>query len=355
MKVLIAVASSSMQHVGGIASCYALRRGHGDDLAIQHKTRGDAARDALVAHFLESPAFDALLMLDGDQRHPPDLLEKLRESAEAGDLDAVCAHYYRRETRVVQSLCYEVGDGTYPFLPLLDVPRDGLHEIAWTGFGCVLIRRRVLEAVAASLPKGASPVGIGPLPEVAGDHDNFGPDCRFWLRARALGFRLWLRADVESLHATTLWLGHKSADRLADPTRWADGMYPLLEERLRIHGMTPEAFRQRLRLLEARKRGLLEKLEAAKARAEAAQLDELSVALYTLDGKMAECRAWLEWSAKYPRVERAEDLPTTENTPAQPTFAGEDRAERENGYKERAADLMAAMPQKARLGAGSSE
>lgn len=313
-------------------------------MAIEYRTRGDVARDELAATFLGRPEFDALLFLDADQRHPPDLLEQLRDAAERDDLDMVCAHYYRRETKIIQSLCYPIGDGTYPQLPLLARPASGLTELLWTGFGCVLIRRRVLEAVAATLPAGESPVGIGPLPDVLGDHDNAGPDCRFFLRAHGLGFRLWLLGGLESLHAATIWLGHKSAARLIDYTRWANSAHDLLEERLRLHGMNSQAFKLRLTALEARKAGLVQQLQEAQgAGASVEQQGEYAKALYTLDGHLDECRAWIEWAEKYPPIEYPEQLPTRSNTSEHQTFE-DDAATRAAVHHDRSAELVAMLP-----------
>jgi hypothetical protein len=344
MRVFIGVASGAQQHVGSLNSCYEMNRQPGDDLSIQYKARGDVARETLVDHLLEHPEYDALLLLDGDQRHPADLLDKLRASMEAGDLDMVCAHYYKRDTRLIQSLCYAYGDGTYPFLPLLDPPREGLHRLAWTGFGCVLIHRRVIEAVKATLPRGANPVATGPLPEVTGgDYDNFGPDARFFIRALRLGFKLWLRADVESLHATTLWLGHKGAALLQHYGRWADAAHPLLEERVRLHGMTPEAYRQRLKELEARKKGLAVDLEAALGADQMDQAQALSAALYEMDGRLKECGAWLKLAEDYPPIVTPADLPTTANSPLQPPVV-ESAADREQVYQGNAAELVSMLP-----------
>ena len=78
MKVFIAAVSSEMQHVGSLTSCYELKKEEGDALYIEHRTRGDVAREAMLDSFLEKKEFDALLMLDADQRHPKDMRERLR-------------------------------------------------------------------------------------------------------------------------------------------------------------------------------------------------------------------------------------------------------------------------------------
>jgi hypothetical protein len=318
---------------------------------IEHRTRGDVARESLLENFRKKPEFDAYLALDADQRHPPHMLEQLREDMEQGDLDMVCAHYYRRETKLIQSLCYELGDGTYPFLPFLNPPREGLHEIAWTGLGCVLIHRRVIEAVWATLPEGQSPFAIGTLPSEANDHANWGSDVRFFLMARRLGFKLWLDASIESLHAVTLWLGHKSADKLVDYQEWADAAHDLWQERGRLHGMNIEALRQRARILEARRMGLFQQAEPLKDKADKIpELQQVTVAIYEMDGRLKELSAWLEVMEKYPAITKPADLPTTESMPPQDNSAeganeDEVRANRAEMYREQAQEIADELPE----------
>lgn len=323
MRVFVAVASSDTQYVKSHRSCHELNRRDGDDMFLPNEFGiGLTSRIQMEQGFWDHPEYDALLCLDADQAHPVDMLEKLRTSMEEGDLDMVCAHCYRRTFAPVQSLCFELGDGTWPSLPILDPPTEGLHEISSTGFGCVLIHRRVLAGLREYLPKGVSPFAAGPISGMSKDRDLFGQDFRFFLLARRLGYRLWLRADCESLHGVTMWLGHYAADRLMDYTRWANAAHQtFIEDRLRIHGMNLEAFKQRRRILEARKKGLLDQLAKMTADGkEGAELHALTVALHQMDGKLGENAACTEWMEKYPPVTRPDQLPTTADTPQQETI-----------------------------------
>lgn len=361
MKVLVCVCTHEMQHVGSIRTAYGLKQREGDKFTDEWRSRGDVAREMFVDYFLKDNDFgaeDGVLLLDGDQRHPHRMLEHLRDTMEAHNLDMVCAHYYRRETSPIQSLCYELGDGTYPFLPYLDPPTRGLHEIAWTGFGSVLIKKKVLQAVAATLPPLASPVAIGPLPEATGDYDNVGPDLRFFYKARQLGFKLWLDADMESLHGVTLWLGHQSAKKLVEYGKWADATTELWLERTKLHGMTLESIRQRDILLEARRREFFEQVnEIAKAR-DAATSDEerqaliqqhadVSVAIYQLDGRRLELKAWTEALTESPPITQPRDLPTTQTMPEQKgqgVFASNDAGARRQAYSDQAVEMLEMLP-----------
>ena len=355
MKVLIAAASHEVQHVGSLRTVYLMQREEQDRFVDQWRWRGDIAREAFVKTLLEDDYFgpeDALLLLDADQRHPPDLLAKLR----AHNLDMVCAHYYRRETSPIQSLCYELGDGTWPYLPYLKPPKEGLHEIAITGFGCVLIKKKVFQDVQKTLPKGASPVAIGTLHEVSKDHANWGPDFIFFHRARKLGYKLWLDASIESLHGVTIWIGHKSAEKLIDYAKWADAAHDLLLSRLEMYGVSLEAFKQRKRILEARLEGLEQQAQdLAKVKEDGRDVDvedeyKVTIAIYQMQGKIKEMEAWIEWAEKYPAIERPDQLPTTENTPKQVTIpdempdAEQAKQKRADVYKDQAIELAQMLP-----------
>lgn len=343
MRVFIAVATSSDQNVKSLKSCFTLARQKGDDLFFPDQYGpGLQTRVAFEAEFLARKEYDAILMLDGDQVHPENMLKHLAENLLAYNLDMVCAHYYRRSTSPVESLCYELGDGTFPFMPMLHPPRSGLHPIALTGMGCVLIKREVVEAVRKVLPKGDAAFGVGPMPGWAADYGTFGQDYRFFLLARQLGYQLWLDADVESLHGVTLWLGHAVAQRLMDYSQWADKAQETLEqERLRIHGVTPEAFRQRMRILEARMMDLRQKIHEAQGNDEL--LTELSPAYLEMGGRIKEMQAWIQWAEKYPTIERPDQLPTTENMPKQEGVE-QVTGPRMDLYQANAMDMMKEVP-----------
>lgn len=210
MRVLVAGATSEMQYVEGVESFYGIVLREGDDRTRCISGRGDVSRRTVCDEFLRRTEFDAVLMVDMDQLSPPNLLEKLR----AHDLDMVTAHYMHRSIDPPHSICSEIGDDTWPYPVMTDVPESGLHEIALSGMGAVLIRREVIEAVRNYLPAGDHPFAIGPLREVAGDDVSFPAKYRFFTIARKLGYKLWLDADIECLHATVVWVGRDIQKRL---------------------------------------------------------------------------------------------------------------------------------------------
>ena len=326
MRVFIGVSTGSEQHVKSLRSVFALTRRTGDDVFFPDQFgTGLSTRITLEDAFYRSK-YDALFLIDADQYQPPDLLEKLRDVMEERDLDMVTAHIYKRSSPI-ESLCLEIGDGTYPFQPMLHPPREGLHEIMAVGMGCVLIQKRVLKAVRDYLPKGQSPFAVGALPQFTGDHGEFGQDYRFFLLARQLGYKLWLRADVESLHGITLWLGHDAADKLFDGQEWANKQQEMLEEeRIRRWGVSLEAFNQRKRILEARKEGIRKEFKSYQEQVAQVErtpeiqdkLDQYSIALYQMDGRLLEVGAWIEWENKYPPIKRPDQLPTNAEKPIVP-------------------------------------
>ena len=158
MRVFIAGVTGDPQHVKGLRSLFEIARRPDDGFFLMRSIgTGYSTRAEMVETFMQRREYEALLMLDADQAHPPYLLDKLRVHLEEGK-DMACAHYYSRSTKPVQSLCFALGDGTWPFLPLLDPPTEGLHEIAMTGLGCVLIHRRVIEAVYKHLGPNGNPM-----------------------------------------------------------------------------------------------------------------------------------------------------------------------------------------------------
>jgi hypothetical protein len=200
MKIYIAGVSSEQQHVRTIFSFVNFDKEETDTVAHLAGKPGFVARIELVDSFLESDC-DAIILVDMDMVLPMDGLTKLR----AHDLDMVTGHYFVRKTNPLMSVCQIVKDGWQ--IPLVDVPDTGLHEISSTGFGFVLLKREVIEAVA-KVPNITHPIAPGPCSEQK-QGAIFGQDIRFFYYANKLGYKLWLDADVECKHATTVYTSKK--------------------------------------------------------------------------------------------------------------------------------------------------
>jgi hypothetical protein len=197
MNIFIAAVSSEKQYAKTLDSFYEMDIREDDERGFLFGRPGFIARMDLCDAFLKDKTKDAVLLVDVDMKLPKDGLEILR----AHDLDMVTGHYFRRHTSPLMSVCQVVEEKNQ--IPLVDVPDRGLHEIAATGFGFVLIKREVIEAVA-KIDKVIHPFAPGPVPE-AGHYNLFGQDIRFFFYTRRLGYKLWLDAGVECKHATTFY------------------------------------------------------------------------------------------------------------------------------------------------------
>jgi len=248
VKIYVAGISGEQQYVKSLRSFYEIRLRPGDIKQERAIGRGDVARMLAGEEFNEKEEYDAIALFDVDMLHPPDALEKMRSH----DLDMVTGHYYARNLKFVHSIIWELGDGTWPFTPLVDVPKTGLHEVAISGMGCVLIKRDVFNAVSDFLPPGDHPFSIGPCPEVTGDYRTLGTDFRFFAIARLLGYKLWLDADIECQHATVLWLNRDLAGRLNDPKRNFEWLQMIATQIREADGMNDKFLEVRVKQLQAR-------------------------------------------------------------------------------------------------------
>ena len=282
--IYVAGISGETQYVKSLRTYYEIRIRPGDFKQERASGRGDVARMLACEDFLAGP-WDAICLLDLDMLHPPDILERLR----AHDLDMVTGHYYARNSRNVHSIVCGYGDGKWPFPPLVDIPRSGLHRVGTTGMGNVLIKRAVVEAVKKRLPPGDNPFGIGPSREVTGDDRSLGSDFRFFALANLAGYKLWLDADVESRHGVVFWINHELAEGLRGVRDNAKRVEALSEQFFKERGVDAEALKLRIRAMG-------QKLEDAKAQREnfARSLDLLDRQIIALSAVLNEENFLLE-------------------------------------------------------------
>jgi hypothetical protein len=301
MKVFVAGVSTESQYVKGLLSFRELHIGTNDEAVVHYGATGLAARKAVVNEFLRRREFDAILMLDLDMLHPKDLLARLREH----DLDMVTGHYYRRQLTPMMSIAELSPDGTWPFVPYLDVPQSGLHEIACAGLGCVLIKREVIEAVADELPPFSHPFDNGPMNWLTGSELVIGPDKRFFSLARKLGYKFWLDADVRCGHALTLWLDDDIYEKLRDRSAQAWLLAGFWIDVLGRLGVNDKSIKLRLQTLSLEKEHLLAEFNATKEGKELEELQPIVLKLNEYDNRMAECRDWLtgiETTVRFPEA-----------------------------------------------------
>lgn len=274
MRVLVAGVTAERQYAAAFETFRNIELRDGDDFVWSHGNRGDIARTKVGEKFRANPQFDALLLCDLDQKFPKDTLEKLR----AHDKDMISGHYMLRSTKEMKSLWQASTQPLdWPYVPFVDPPPDGTYRIATSGMGCVLIKRKVFEAVHDLLPPGASPFEIGKLPCATASWGNFGSDYRFFYLAQKLGFELWGTTEVDTPHASTLWITRDTIFKLQEQRKEAIEKlmeYPFRTS-IRAKGMiTANAIVGRIQVLqeELRTAGSQKEKDATQAK-----LDELSM------------------------------------------------------------------------------
>lgn len=174
------------------------------------------ARSQLCDAFLKDFSHETaqwLLMLDADMSFPPDLVERLIESA------------LKNEAQVMGGLCFTGNDARmYPTIyrlveddgftgaePVIDYPRNAVVKVGATGGACLLIHRNLLSLMTRPWPDGfgTSPSGApNPYPWFVEGQTNhkgvpFGEDVAFCMRVNALGLNVMVDTSVKLGHVKT--------------------------------------------------------------------------------------------------------------------------------------------------------
>lgn len=103
-------------------------------------TKGYEARQKHFNKFIESGQ-QFILLLDQDMYFEPDTLEKLRSHK----LPYVSGLYMRRNYQELAPVWYRPFDGELPLTPWVgNIPKDKLHKIGASGWGCILVHRDVV-------------------------------------------------------------------------------------------------------------------------------------------------------------------------------------------------------------------
>lgn len=167
-------------------------------------------RNKIVEAFLESSTADWLLFVDTDQTFPPNLLDLMVESADADKRPILSALIMARRNPPhlpVSPACVllDESQGFPRFVEPDTIPNERWWQVACTGSGCVLIHRRVLEALQQKWGHTAWPWFKyadfeRPLPDGSKVWDTMGEDYTFSLRAAAEGFPSYVD--------TTIHVGH---------------------------------------------------------------------------------------------------------------------------------------------------
>ena len=319
MRVFVGGVSSEYAHGGCVESFLNIRLRPGDERKYEWRTRGDIARTKLCDEFMSRGEFDAFFLVDVDMLFNPGVLERLRSH----DLDIVGGHYFRRRFNPMISIA-EVGD--WPYQPLWDIPQDGLIEVSNSGFGCLLIKRRVLEAVQTTLDLREPILGMGPLPEMTnGDQGPFGADFVFSARARKLGYKHFVDCNIvaEARHAATVFLDRELYKKVRgwQAEKAADHWRQIWHLNLEVHGMDAKAADARVKQLQLIRKKYADELRGLEEEAETLR-NRIAVA----DGQIAERGIDIQLAPPEPKTRVAEDSPMPKFVGKLPVFASEEAA-----------------------------
>jgi len=192
MKTMIAVPCMDTMPYEFVESLYRMKTvGHIRPAflsgSLVYKARTDLA---LIA--LQEKA-DFILWIDSDMIFEPDLMVNLMDDMEGRDMVAPVCHMRRPPYAPV--LYSKLRQGITPaeneHQKLYDYPEKDLFKVEGCGFGCVMMRTTVVQAVVDKYHELFTPM------------PGYGEDLSFCIRARGCGFDIWADPKVQ--------LGHKSS------------------------------------------------------------------------------------------------------------------------------------------------
>lgn len=142
---------------------------------------------------------DYVLWIDSDMIFAPDLMVSLMEDMEGRDMVAAICHMRRPPFNPVLYSKLRIGltPDENEHQKVLEYPED-LFTVEGCGFGCVMMRTSVIEAVVDKYHDLFTP-----LP-------GYGEDLSFCIRARECGFEIWADGRIQ--------VGHKSSTIITKET-----------------------------------------------------------------------------------------------------------------------------------------
>jgi GT2 family glycosyltransferase len=183
--------------------------GGGAYISMESGSNVSRARNDVARTFLQLHGVPWLFMVDADMAFDEDALDRLMASAHPTDRP------------IVGGLCYGISHDGKPWPTLYRIsgegqvsrfesaPSTGLVEVDATGAACLLVHRRVFEAIASEYPPPlswfAETVAFGQV---------WGEDITFCVRAKAAGFPIFVDCDVKVGHMKQVRVDDVYADRL---------------------------------------------------------------------------------------------------------------------------------------------
>lgn len=145
-----------------------------------------AARNELVARMKG----DWLVMLDTDIEFDPDVVARLVGTSTRYDLDIVSGLYvYKSNPKLPIAYMYNAATGRHEVIGQWDRTAD-VFQVDSIGAGCLFLRRRALERLAANSAAGGPFEIIPPL----------GEDNSFFQRVRKAGIKAWCAWRIQVGH-----------------------------------------------------------------------------------------------------------------------------------------------------------
>lgn len=178
-KVLVGMPTLGNMEIDAVKSLMQLE--HDGSVDIISESLVYDARDKIAMDALASKV-DWVMWLDSDIVYPPNVIRKLMSR----NKDMVTGLYYKR-TPPYTPCIYQLNDDKLQ--PYLDYPEDDLFPVEASGFGCMLMKAKVIKAVYDKFGGCFFPVnGIG------------GEDLSFIKRARECGIGVWCDSSVKCGH-----------------------------------------------------------------------------------------------------------------------------------------------------------
>jgi hypothetical protein len=207
MKLLIAVPSFDTMRAEFVRSLMELTSWLWEN-HVQHEVKiltGSlvyGARDKLARHAIKNN-FDEVLWIDSDMVFDRHLYEDLKMCGQ----DRVCGLFISRHYPYVSCLFSSIS----PVERINEYP-DEAFEVTACGFGCVLMKTKILEDVMNQNS------GVCFLPE-----QKLGEDIAFCVRARSCGYHVWCEPTARVGHMGSVIIWPEDAERLRGDIQGLEG------------------------------------------------------------------------------------------------------------------------------------
>lgn len=158
-------------------------------------------RNTVVRSFLEFSDAEWLLFIDDDQQFEQDLVERMLDSADADERPIVSALIMAERTSSklpIGPACTIMHEGHFVIPPF--IPQERHWQVATIGTGCVIIHRRVLEALSKEYAGDAFRWFKHAQHDGDDGPEEMSEDYVFSLRCAKAGFPLYVDTTIEVGH-----------------------------------------------------------------------------------------------------------------------------------------------------------